>query len=164
VGLLPGEGSLLITPKLVNVPQGGRQSFVATDEQAYGDAADVTWSLSGNTSASTMIDPVSGTLFVGNDETASTLLVTATLTDGSNRFVSAVVTVTAVTDFLLGDVNGNGAVNMQDVMLIYQHYRGKIVLTAEQRLAADVNGNGAVNMQDVMLVYQYYRGKIASFQ
>ena len=64
---------------------------------------------------------------------------------------------------IYGDVNGNGIVNMQDVLLIYQHYRGKATFSAGQTLAADVNCNGIVNMQDVLLVYQFYRGKITSF-
>jgi hypothetical protein len=64
---------------------------------------------------------------------------------------------------LLGNVSGSGTINMQDVLLIYQKYRGKITMSPEQMIAADVNRDGAVNMQDVLLVYQYYRGKITEF-
>ena len=52
---------------------------------------------------------------------------------------------------------------MQDVLLIYQYFRGNIVLAADQLLLADVNSDGTVTMQDVLLVYQYFRGKITRF-
>ena len=52
---------------------------------------------------------------------------------------------------------------MQDVLLIYQYFRGKTTFTDEQKLAADVNQDGKVDMVDVLLVYQYFRGKITEF-
>ena len=61
-----------------------------------------------------------------------------------------------------GDVSGDGNINMQDVLMIYQYFRGNGALTPEQLALADVNGDGIVNMQDVLLVYQYFRGKIAA--
>ena len=78
---------------------------------------------------------------------------------GSVDTASVYFTVAAVS----GDVSGDGAVNMQDVVLSYQSLRGKTVLTPEQLQAADVNYDGRVNMQDALLVYQYFRGKISSF-
>ena len=63
----------------------------------------------------------------------------------------------------LGDVSGDGIIDMQDVLLIYQCFRGKITLTSIQSDAADVNCNGEINMQDVLLVYQYFRGKTTKF-
>ena len=61
-----------------------------------------------------------------------------------------------------GDINSDGTVNMADVLLTYQSFRGKVTLTEEQLVAADVNGDAVVNMQDVLLLYQFYRGKIGS--
>ena len=60
-----------------------------------------------------------------------------------------------------GDVNDDNKVDMQDVLLIYQHFRGKTLLAGEPLLAADVNNDGNINMQDVLLVYQFFRGKIS---
>ena len=62
-----------------------------------------------------------------------------------------------------GDANGDGKINMQDVLLIYQSFRGKIIFSGEQIEAADVNGDGNVNMVDVLMVYQYFRGIITEF-
>ena len=64
----------------------------------------------------------------------------------------------------LGKVSSEGdKIGMQDVLLIYQYFRGKTTFTNEQFFAADVNGDGIVNMQDVLLVYQFFRGKITTF-
>ena len=65
--------------------------------------------------------------------------------------------------FAKGDVSGDGIINMQDVLLIYQCFRGKTVLAPERILLADVNSDSVVNMLDVLSVYQYFRGKISSF-
>ena len=62
-----------------------------------------------------------------------------------------------------GDVNGDGLINMQDVLLIYQHVRGRVLLTGAGLAAADVNGKDGVTMQDVLLVYHFFRGIIHSF-
>ena len=67
------------------------------------------------------------------------------------------------TSMLLGDANNSGSITLADVMLIYQHYRGKSLLTGNDLLAADVNESNTVTLADVMLVYQYYRGKINVF-
>ena len=62
-----------------------------------------------------------------------------------------------------GDVSGDGRIDMQDVLLIYQYFRGKTDLHGAALAAADVDGDSAVDMADVLLVYQYFRGKITSF-
>ncbi|MCL2121922.1 MAG: stalk domain-containing protein, partial [Clostridiales bacterium] len=57
-----------------------------------------------------------------------------------------------------GDVNSDGAVDMADILLIYQHFRGRVQLTGEELNAADVNGDGKVDMADVLFVYHHFRG------
>ena len=64
--------------------------------------------------------------------------------------------------YAIGDVSGDGRIDMQDVLMIYQHFRGKIALAGPAPAAADVNADGEVNMADVLLLYQYFRGKIGS--
>ena len=61
---------------------------------------------------------------------------------------------------LPGDVSGDDQINMQDVLMVYQNFRGKVTFTEEELFAADVNCDGSINMADVLLVYQYFRGKI----
>ena len=57
-----------------------------------------------------------------------------------------------------GDVNSDGVVNMADILLIYQHFRGRVQLTGLELIEADINGNGKVDMADVLLVYHHFRG------
>ena len=152
--------SIIVMPGAANVSQGGTLQFSATDE-ATGDAAAVRWSVSGNLSTGTQINET-GLLNVAADETSESLTITATARDGSGRTNSTTVHVASVDSFLLGDVNFDGLVNMQDVLIIYQYFRAKTQFSPEQRDAADINRNGAVDMQDVLRVYQYFRGKITT--
>ena len=64
---------------------------------------------------------------------------------------------------IYGDVTDDGVIDMQDVLLIYQCFRGRALFSEEQMQAADVNRDGVVDMQDVLLVYQYFRGRISGF-
>ena len=97
---------------------------------------------------------------VTNTDDSATVNKTASV---ASNTVKVTVTDTPVTTILPGDVSGDGAVNMTDVLMIYQHFRGMIILDEDQLQTADVNGDGLVNMQDVLLVYQYFRGKITEF-
>ena len=65
---------------------------------------------------------------------------------------------------LLGDVNGDGLVNVQDVTLITQYVLGLIDFSQEQEKAADVTQSGNINVQDVTLVMQYALGITNTFE
>ena len=86
------------------------------------------------------------------------------IVDSLSVFVFANINSTVRPTLQPGDVNGDNFVNMQDVLLIYQSFRGKVMFSENQQSAADVNGDSVVNMQDVLMVYQYFRGKITKFQ
>jgi len=64
-----------------------------------------------------------------------------------------------------GDVTENGAINVQDVVLVMQHILGIAdpELTESQLLAADVNGDGEIDVQDVTLIMQKVLGLIDEF-
>lgn len=65
--------------------------------------------------------------------------------------------------YITGDVNRDELINMVDVLIIYQCFRGKATLTDDQLVVADVDKSGQVDMRDVLLVYQYFRGKVTEF-
>ncbi|GEM_PF-5748541 len=73
-------------------------------------------------------------------------------------------TVMAEEDFMFGDVNGDGAVNVQDVVLMIRHILELTHLSEEQKKSADIRGNGVIDIRDVTLVTQYALGMIKTFE
>ncbi|MCL2487305.1 MAG: hypothetical protein FWE80_01330 [Oscillospiraceae bacterium] len=63
---------------------------------------------------------------------------------------------------LMGDVNGNGEIDIGDVRLILQHLVGKITLTETQQDIARVNGV-ELFINDARMIMQYLVGKISEF-
>ena len=67
------------------------------------------------------------------------------------------------TEYLLGDVNGDGEVDIFDANLVVGYYNGTVTFNETQILAADVNGDGEVDIFDANLIVAYYNGTIVSF-
>lgn len=91
----PTVSGVTVEPNTQSVAKGGSQIFTATVIGSNSPAQTVTWSVTGNASASTTIS--GGTLTVGSDETATTLTVKATSTVDNTQSGSATVTVTSTT-------------------------------------------------------------------
>ena len=66
-------------------------------------------------------------------------------------------------DVLMGDVNGDGAINTRDAKLIMQLELGLIDAANLNVAALDVNGDGAVNTRDAKLIMQLELGLITEF-
>ena len=68
-------------------------------------------------------------------------------------------------DVTLGDVNGDGIVNIDDVNLVLSYYLERTTLTDDQMKAADVAAEkGSVNIDDVNTILSYYLERITSFE
>lgn len=67
-----------------------------------------------------------------------------------------------VEGFILGDVNGNGQVDIGDAVSIVNRLVGKESNTFVEE-AADTNKNGQIDLGDVMTIVNYLMGKTASF-
>jgi hypothetical protein len=63
---------------------------------------------------------------------------------------------------MMGDVNADGRVNVQDVILVQKHILSPNLTTAQQAVA-DVDGNGVINVRDATLIMQYSLGLITEF-
>lgn len=63
----------------------------------------------------------------------------------------------------LGDVDGNGEINMDDAALLIRYCNNLTTLTDEQKAAAELNGNGEINMDDAALLIRYCNNLLASF-
>jgi len=72
--------------------------------------------------------------------------------------IRAEITAGAVILILPGDVNGDGIVEYNDVMLAYQAFLGEAELTAEQMAAVDTNRNGIVEEAEYQAIYLIYIG------
>jgi hypothetical protein len=84
-------------------------------------------------------------------------LVTYEYDVGNNRDIMYVTLKTSSSsspssEFLNGDVNGDGKVKMTDVALINAHVKKTKLLTGEELERADINDDGRVNITDVALV------------
>ena len=94
--------------------------------------------------------------------TTTTTEITTDTTPAETTTTTTVTTpaeTTATTEptFWLGDVNQDGNVNVQDVVLLQKYLIRKETLTAEQVKAADVNEDGAVNVIDLLRLKNFVR-------
>lgn len=65
---------------------------------------------------------------------------------------------------LLGDVTGDGVVNVQDVARVMRHILHLEPLEDALLVVADVNGDGKIDVKDVTLIMQYSLGLKGSFK
>ena len=59
-------------------------------------------------------------------------------------------------EYLLGDANDDGSVDMKDVLLVRKYIAGMV--DSIDKTAADFNGDGEVNMKDVLLIRRFIAG------
>jgi len=64
---------------------------------------------------------------------------------------------------VLGDVNGDGAINSADYVDIKAHLQGVSILEGIFALAADVNGDGYISSADYVTHKAFLKGIIDSF-
>ena len=60
--------------------------------------------------------------------------------------------------FHIGDINGDGSVNVLDNKVLYNHIEGISVLKGYSLPVADVNGDGSVNVLDNKVLYNHIEG------
>ena len=65
------------------------------------------------------------------------------------------VTVTEAPDELLGDIDGNGTVDIDDAILLFQHSVLPDIYQIEYKGNIDFDKNGAVDIDDAILLFQY---------
>lgn len=95
--------------------------------------------------------------------TSTTSKTTATTTTMPIATTSALTTTTTEPAFKLGDVNGNGMIEVADAVLVLTYYAKSaagIAVTIDSRLA-DVNGDGIVDVADAVGILTYYAKQAA---
>lgn len=68
----------------------------------------------------------------------------------------------AVDSRALGDVNGDGRINVLDALMVLKAINNRLNLDAEQFARADLNGNGQLEAVEVLVILQYANGIIGS--
>lgn len=68
----------------------------------------------------------------------------------------------AVNRSALGDVNGDGQINVLDALMVLQASNDRLNLDAEQFARADLNGNKTLEAVEVLTILQYANGIIGS--
>lgn len=80
-------------------------------------------------------------------------LITFTITDTDNHTYGYDYPIT-VGEVASGDVNGDGDLDMVDVIYLFQIVSGTITGTSSQLEASDLNGDGNITMVDVIYLFQ----------
>ena len=62
---------------------------------------------------------------------------------------------------VMGDVTGDGKINLGDVSKLYNTYKGKETLTGDFFKAGKVTNNTSISLGDVSKLYNFYKGKTA---
>lgn len=63
-----------------------------------------------------------------------------------------------IMDYVIGDADENGSVNVKDATAIQKHAAGIITLTDTGRALADVDENGSVNVKDATAIQKWLAG------
>ena len=62
-------------------------------------------------------------------------------------------------DYTTGDLDGNGVINVNDIVKLAAHIKGKRMLSAAAIKAADVNGDGKLDINDLVKIAAHVKGK-----
>jgi GH25 family lysozyme M1 (1,4-beta-N-acetylmuramidase) len=75
----------------------------------------------------------------------------------------------AVPEYLRGDLDGDGRINVEDAQIVLFAYTDAVSetdsgLSEMQRLAGDINGDGALTIEDAQMILRYYVSNTLSGQ
>ena len=62
-------------------------------------------------------------------------------------------------NWLIGDVNNDGKINVTDIAMAAAHVKGKRMLTKDKFKRADVNFDGVLDVSDITLIAAHVKGK-----
>ena len=79
-------------------------------------------------------------------------------TGGKTRITKGLDLYREYTNIVIGDINGDGAINSADLLKIRQHLLGTNILTGAYFLSSDINYDSTINSADLLRVRQHLLG------
>lgn len=157
-----GSGTSIALDKYnLTLAVGAIEALVVTIQPANLANTDLRWSSSNSSVARVDTSGIVSAISAGN------AVITVQTAEGST---SANCSVTVLPQsgeigipgvYHAGDINGDGIINVQDIVLAMQHVLLINLLEGNGLVSADVNGDGVVNVVDVTLLMQFSLGIIA---
>ena len=79
-------------------------------------------------------------------------------TGGKTRITHGLDLYREYTNIVIGDINGDGAINSADLLKIRQHLLGTNILTGTYFLSSDINYDSTINSADLLRIRQHLLG------
>ena len=101
---------------------------------------------------------ISGTGVVNLNYGDNKITVNCTAQNGSVRAYTINIVRQQSASVSKGDVDGNGAIELKDYVMIKRHILGYEALTGNSLIAADVDENGAIELKDYVMIKRHILG------
>lgn len=117
------------------------------------------YGISPGTQVGTLVNTV-----VNNGGQASVKSSNGSVKTSGNLVTGDIITITGATTAsytisVKGDINGDGVVKINDLILVQSHILGKTNLTGEKFYAADISGDGSIKINDLVMIQSHILGK-----
>ena len=140
----------------VTMQKGETQKLKAIVSGFNNPNQNVSWTVGCNESTNTVIND-NGELTIGKDETAKTIVIRATSVDNPEKYGEFAIDIdhSDETELIIGDVNGDGKVTIDDATTVQKFLAEMITLSDAQSTAADANGDGKITIDDATTIQKY---------
>ncbi|HHW46811.1 MAG TPA: carbohydrate-binding protein [Clostridiales bacterium] len=138
---------ITISPKTASFKPGGALKFNA--QSSNPDAKGIVFSVMGATSSDTKIMS-NGSLTIGADETAQTLIVIAASRNNEKIFDTAKITIAEDTYYSIGDFNNDNNITVVDIVGLRKAAMSDSGPSADELKFGDINGDNRITVADIV--------------